>query len=88
MERLIGTDTASIELFFNIFISGTETFVIPWNQHLYLCVVEVCRLGLEPLCDTHLRLSVILKTFSLTGQELLEEKVEILEASSGLWGWG
>ena len=31
------------------------------------CVIEVCRLGLQPLCDTHLRLSVILKTLTLTG---------------------
>ena len=72
MERFIGTDTASVELFFNIFTSGIEIFVIPWDQLLYPCVVAVCRLGLEPLCDTHLRLSVILKTFTLTGQEFLE----------------
>ena len=39
---------------------------------LYPCVVEVSRLGLEPLCDTQLRLSVILKTLTLTGQEFLE----------------
>ena len=49
------------------------TFVIPWDQLLYPCVVEVCRLGLEPLCDTHhCDLSVILKTLTLTGQEFLE----------------
>ena len=46
----IGRDTASVELFFNILTSGIETFVIPWEQLLYPCVVEVCRLGLEPLC--------------------------------------
>ena len=72
MERFIGTDTASVELFFNIFTSRTEIFVIPWDQGLYPCVVEVCSLGLEPLCDTYLRLSVILKTLTLTGQEFLE----------------
>ena len=49
MERFVGTDTTSVELFFNIFFSGIETFVIPWDQLLYPCVVEVCRLGLEPL---------------------------------------
>ena len=36
------------------------------------CVIEVCRLGLDPLYDIHLRLSVILKTLRLTGQEFLE----------------
>ena len=41
-----------------------DMFVIPWNQHLYPCVVEVCRLELEPLCDTHLRHSVFLKTLA------------------------
>ena len=61
-EKNIGTDTATVELFFNIFISGIETSVIPWEQLLYPCVVDVCRLGLETPCDTHLRLSVILKT--------------------------
>ena len=48
MEILIGTDTASVVLFFNIFTYGTETIVLPWDQLLYPCVVEVCRLGLEP----------------------------------------
>jgi hypothetical protein len=37
-------------VFFNIFVTGIETFVIPWDQLLYT-VVEVCRLGLEPLCS-------------------------------------
>ena len=37
MERFLGTDIASAELFFNIFTSGIETFVIPWDQLLYLC---------------------------------------------------
>ena len=39
---------------------------------LVSCVVEACRLGLEPLCDTYLSLSVILKTLTLTKQEFLE----------------
>ena len=65
IETFIGKYTASVKAFFNIFTSGIETFVIPWDQLLYSCVVEVCCLGLEPLCDTHLRLSVSLKT--LTG---------------------
>ena len=69
MERFIGTDTLSVEKFFS---SEIETVVIPWDQLLYPCVVEVCHLGLEPLCVTNLRLSVILKTITLTGQEFLE----------------
>ena len=51
MERFIGTDTASVELFFNIITSGIETFAILCHQLSCLCVVEVCCLGLEPLCD-------------------------------------
>ena len=74
MERLIGKHTASVELFFNIFTSEIETIVLPCDQLLYPVTLEVCRLGLEPLCDTHLRLSVILKTLTLTGQEFLEVK--------------
>ena len=35
MVIFIGTDTASVKLFFNIFISEIETFVIPWDQILY-----------------------------------------------------
>ena len=70
MERLIGTDTASVELFFNIFTFGIETFVIPWDKLFYPCDVEVCHLGLEPLCDTHLCPSVILEM--LTRKEFLE----------------
>ena len=54
MEILTGTDTASVELFFNIFTSGIETLVIPWDQLLNPCVAEVCRLGLQPLFDIHL----------------------------------
>jgi hypothetical protein len=72
MEIFIATDTASFQLFFNIIATGIETFVIPWDQLLNTCVVQVCRLGLEPLCDNHLCLSVILKTLTLTGQKFLE----------------
>ena len=72
MKILIGSGTASTEVFFNIFTSGIETFVIPWDQRLYPCIVEVCHLGLEPLCDTHLHHSVILKTLTLTEQEFLD----------------
>jgi hypothetical protein len=72
MEIFIATDTASVQLFFNIFATGTETFVIPWDQLLNTCVVEVCRLELEPLCDNHLYRSVILKTLMLIRQEFLE----------------
>ena len=64
MDKFFGTGTANVELFFNIFSSVGPTFVT--------CVVEVCRLGLEPLCGNHLRLSVILKTLTLTRQEFLE----------------
>ena len=71
IERFIRTDIASVQSFFNIFTSGIETLVIPWDQHLYPCVLEVCRLGLDPLCDIHLRLSVILNALTLTGQEFL-----------------
>ena len=61
-----------LNYFSTYFTSGIETFVIPWDQLLYPCVIEVCHLGLEPLCDTHLCLSVILKTLMLTGQKFLE----------------
>ena len=50
---------------FNMFTYGIETFVILWDQLLYPCVAEVCRLGLEPLWHS----SVILKPlkFNQTG---------------------
>jgi hypothetical protein len=51
MEIFIARDAASVQLFFNIFTPGIETFVIPWDKLLYTCVVVVCHLGLEPLCD-------------------------------------
>jgi hypothetical protein len=35
MEIFIATDTPSVQLFFNIFATGIETFVIPWDQLLY-----------------------------------------------------
>ena len=44
MVRFIGTDTASVELLFNMFTSGIETFIIPCEQLLYPSDVEVCRL--------------------------------------------
>jgi hypothetical protein len=59
MEIFIATDTASVQLFFNTFATRIETFVIPWDRLLNTCVVEVCHLGLEPLCDNHLRLSFL-----------------------------
>ena len=65
IERFIGTDTASVVLFFNLFTSGIETFVIPWDQLLYSCVVEVCRLKLPSLCDTHLVSRVPLQIFTV-----------------------
>jgi hypothetical protein len=34
MEIFIATDTAIVQLFFNIFTTGIETFVIPWDQIL------------------------------------------------------
>ena len=88
MERFIGIDK-SVELFFNIFISETETFVIPWDQLLYPCIKEVCHLGLEPLCCTHLHLSVILKMLALIGREFLEvkEKMKITEREARAIGW-
>ena len=46
MEIFIGTDTASVELFFNIFTSGIDTFAISYDQLFYPCVVEVCSLGI------------------------------------------
>ena len=54
MERFNLRNTTSVELFFSLLTSGIE--IMPWDQLLYPCVVEICRLGLEPLCDTHLRL--------------------------------
>ena len=58
-------DTASVEPLFNIFTSEIETFVKPWVQRLN---------GKWHWndCDTHLRLSIILKTLTLTRQEFLE----------------
>jgi hypothetical protein len=34
MEIFIATDTAIVQQFFNIFTTGIETFVIPWDQIL------------------------------------------------------
>ena len=46
---------------------------------VYPCVVELCRLGMKPLCDIHLCLSIILKMLILNRQEFLEmqEKIKI-----------
>ena len=35
MDRFIGTDTAIVEIFFNIFTPEIEIFVIPWDKLLY-----------------------------------------------------
>ena len=35
VERFIGSNRENVELFFNLFTSGIETFVIPWEQRLY-----------------------------------------------------
>ena len=53
------------------------------------CVIEVCRLKLEPLCDTHLRLYVILKTLTLTVQEFpeVQEKTTITGHEIRVIGW-
>ena len=61
MKSFMGPDTASVELFFDIFTSGIETFVILWDKHLHPCVLEVSCLGLESRV-TYLCLSVILKS--------------------------
>ena len=71
METFIGTDRASVELLFNIFTSGIETFVIPWNKFLYPVSCNSAAWDWNH-CDTHLRLSVIVKTLTLTEQEFLE----------------
>ena len=83
MERFIVTDTASIELFFNIFISGIEAFIIPWDQLLYPCVVAVYRLGLELLCNTHLVSRVLLKICTV----LIFVDVHKLSLSLQGWRW-
>ena len=48
MKRFIGTDRASVELFFNIYTSRIVTFCHTVGLTFVSCVVEVCRLGLEP----------------------------------------
>ena len=70
MERFIGTDAASV-LFFNIFTSGIETFVIPWDQLLYP-VSQKSVTCYWNHCNTHLCLSVILKMVMQTRQEFLQ----------------
>ena len=71
MERFIGTDIASVGLFFNIFTTGIETYSISYRGTTF---VSLCRRSLPPgiettiLWDTDLRLSVILKTLTLIEQ--------------------
>jgi hypothetical protein len=50
MEIFIATDTASVQLFFKIFSTGIETCCHTVGPTSVYCVIEVCRLGLEPLC--------------------------------------
>ena len=71
MKTFIGTDTASLKLFFNIVTFGIETFVIPWD-HLLYPVSQKSAAWDWKYYNTHLLLSVILKTLTLTGQEFLE----------------
>ena len=54
MERFIEADKANVELFFNIFTFGIESFIIPWDQLSYPRVLEVFHMEMEPLSDTHL----------------------------------
>ena len=49
MERFIERDKGNGELFFNLFTLGIETFCHIVGPNFVSCVVEVCRLGLEPL---------------------------------------
>ena len=48
METFIGADTASVEIFFNIFISQLRRLSYR-GANFVAYVVEVCRLELEPL---------------------------------------
>ena len=66
MEIFIGTYTASVELFFNIFTFVIETSVIPCDQLLYPVSYKSAAWDWNH-CDTHLRLSVI-----VTGKKFLE----------------
>ena len=74
MEKFIGRDTASVELFSTYSPSELKHLSFRGTT-LVSCVLEACRLRLESLW--HSFPSVILKT--LTGQEFLEvyEKMEI-----------
>ena len=49
MERFIGTDTASVELFFNLLNSWNWDIFHTVGPNFVSCVAEVCRLGLESL---------------------------------------
>ena len=71
METFIGTDTESFVLYFNIFTTGIETFVIPWYQLLYPVSQKSAAWDWND-CDTHLRLSAILKMLTLIEQDFFE----------------
>ena len=67
MEIFIGTDTAKVELLFNIFTTEFETFVMHTvGPRFVSCVWDWNH------SDNHLGFSVILKTLTLTGQGFLE----------------
>ena len=89
MEIFIRTGTASVELFFNIFTSEIETFVTPQDQRFNPVSQKFAAWDWNHCCDTHLRLSVILKTLTLTGQEFLEvlETMEITGREVRAIGW-
>ncbi|KAJ4449401.1 hypothetical protein ANN_00800 [Periplaneta americana] len=65
----------------NIFPTRIKTFVIPSDQLLCPRVVEVCRLGSEPVCDSCPHLSVAMKM--LAGQEFLEMADNYIELAVG-----
>ena len=71
MEIFIRIHTECVELFFNIFTSGIETFVTPWDQLLYPVSYKFSVWDCNH-SDIHFRCSIILKTLMLTGQEFRE----------------
>ena len=88
MERFIRTDTASVELFFTIFISGIEIFVIPWDQLLYPVSQKSAPWNWN-YGDNHLRLIAIPKTLTLSGQAFLEVEEKMGITGREMWaiGW-
>ncbi|KAJ4448469.1 hypothetical protein ANN_10485 [Periplaneta americana] len=64
VDHMIGLPAAQTSRFIQQLLSyfststGIEIFVIPWDQLLYPCVVEVCRLGSETVRESRLHLSV------------------------------